>query len=117
MLAQKYRFHGHGSLRYVYKHGSTVRGKIISTKYTKNPRRKNSRVSVVVSKKVLKSAVGRNRIRRRIYEIVRQLMPIFDKKANYDIIILVFSSEVLFLEHDDLCSIIAGQLKEAGVLM
>jgi len=32
---------------------------------------------VVVSKKVHKSAVGRNRIRRRVYEILRQHVPHF----------------------------------------
>jgi ribonuclease P protein component len=52
-----------------------------------------SRIAVVVSKKVLKSAVRRNRIRRRIYEYVRVQLPQLDNV--YDIVIIVSSSELL----------------------
>jgi ribonuclease P protein component len=117
MLSQKYRFHGHGSLRYVYKHGNTVRGRIISIKYTANFRRNHSRISVVVSKKVLKSAVGRNRIRRRIYEIIRRLIPEIDKDKAYDIVVLIFSREVLDMPHDELRDNVISQLKNCGILM
>lgn len=115
MLAQQHRFHGHGSLRYVYKYGETVRGRVISLKYTQNPRRKRSRISVVVSKKVLKSAVGRNRIRRRVYEVVREALPHIDK-TPHDIAILVFSSEVLTMPHDELRALIHQQLQAASIL-
>ena len=37
--------------------------------------RKKQRYAVVVSKKILKSAVGRNRIRRRVYEALRLELP------------------------------------------
>ena len=117
MLSQKYRFHGHGSLRYVYKHGNTVRGRIISIKYTTNFRRNHSRISVVVSKKVLKSAVGRNSIRRRIYEIIRRLIPEIDKDKAYDIVVLIFSREVLDMPHDELRDNVISQLKNCGILM
>ena len=56
MLAYKNRFHGHGSLRYVYSNGTSVRTQKITVKFAQNPRRKDSRFAVVVSKKVLKSA-------------------------------------------------------------
>ena len=48
MLAYKNRFHGHGSLRYVYSNGSSVRTQKITVKFAKNPRRKDSRFAVVV---------------------------------------------------------------------
>lgn len=115
MLAQQHRFHGHGSLRYIYKYGETVRGRAISLKYTQNPRRKRSRISVVVSKKVLKSAVGRNRIRRRVYEIVREALPRIDENPH-DIAILVFSSEVLSMPHKELRTLVYQQLQAAGIL-
>ena len=67
MIAKQYRFHGYNSLRYVYKQGRTIRGRGLLLKYAPNPQRENCRVAVVVSKKVDKSAVARNRIRRRIY--------------------------------------------------
>ena len=70
MLQQRYRFHGYGGLRYLYRHASAERSRLLTVKYVTNRRRRMPRIAVVVSKKVHKSAVGRNRIRRRIYEIL-----------------------------------------------
>ena len=114
MLRQINRFHGHGSLRYVYKKGMIIRGRQISIKYTKNEKRKSSRLSVVVSKKVLKSAVGRNRIRRRIYEVLREQLPNFNN--SYDCVVMVFSSEVLSLPHPELKKILLEQLSSAQII-
>lgn len=100
MLSVTHRFHGHGSLRYVYKNGNAIRSHLITIKYIDNPRRKHSRFAVVVSKKVHKSAVGRNRIRRRIYEIIRHELPSI--RLPHDIAVMVFSSEVLSMPHDEL---------------
>lgn len=48
-----------------------MRGRGLSLKYVANSKRTSYRAAVVVSKKVHKSAVVRNRIRRRVYEIIR----------------------------------------------
>lgn len=114
MLRQINRFHGHGSLRYVYKNGTIIRGRQISIKYIKNEKRKSSRLSVVVSKKVLKSAVGRNRIRRRVYEILREQLPQFN--GSYDCVIMIFSAEVLTLPHLELKKILIEQLSSARII-
>ena len=100
MLAYKYRFHGHGSLRYVYKNGQTIRSHLMTIKYTHNKRRKNPRFSVVVSKKVLKSAVGRNRIRRRVYEALYQTRAIDIKP--HDVVVIITSQDVKNIEFDEL---------------
>lgn len=93
MLTKKIRFHGHGGLRYVYKNGSAVRSRYVTVKYSKNPYRKHARYAVVVSKKVHKSAVGRNRIRRRIYEYLRMH---HDKLPSpHDVVVIVSSSELI----------------------
>jgi ribonuclease P protein component len=113
MLSFKNRFHGYGSLRYVYKNGQIVRGRLITIKYSENPRRKTPRVAVVVSKKVHKRAVGRNRIRRRVYEVIRQELP--NLAPNYDIVLLVFSSELLTLPHAELVSTIKQLLATAQI--
>ncbi|HWT40854.1 MAG TPA: ribonuclease P protein component, partial [Dongiaceae bacterium] len=57
-----------------------------------NKHRAHPRFSVVVSKKVIKSAVGRNRIRRRLYEYIRTHI----EKLNsvYDIVIICTSAEL-----------------------
>lgn len=100
MISVKYRFHGHGSLRYLFKNAQAVRSRHITVKYVANPRRKHPRFSVVVSKKVHKSAVGRNRMRRRLYEIVLREMP--KLATTYDVALIITNSEVMNMEHAEL---------------
>ncbi len=107
------RFHGHGSLKFVYKNGRAVRNRFVTLKFVSNPGRKNSRVAVVVSKKVIKSAVKRNRIRRRLYECVRQKIRDFNRV--YDVVFIVSSSEILSLSGDELSGQINDMLNEAGI--
>lgn len=94
------RFHGHSSLNYVYKNGQTIRSGWLTLRFIKNTFKPSSRMAVVVGKKVLKSAVGRNRIRRRLYERLRYKLP----KLNniYDIVIVVNSSEIIRASHKDI---------------
>ncbi len=113
MLSFKNRFHGHGSLRYVYKNGQAVRGRLATLKHTPNPRRKTPRVAVVVSKKVYKRAVGRNRIRRRVYETVRHALPTLD--PHCDLVFIVASSELLTISQDDLDKTISQLLASAHI--
>lgn len=113
MLSVVHRFHGHGSLRYVYKNGQAVRSRLVTIKYVANPRRSHSRFAVVVSKKVHKSAVGRNRIRRRIYEIVRQELPRLARP--HDVAIMVFSSEVIALPAPELTETIRHLFEQADL--
>ena len=96
------RFHGHNSLRYVYKNGQIVRSRLATLKFNTNPNRTKSRIAVVVSKKVIKSAVARNRIRRRIYEHVRYQIPRLAQ--SFDIVIIVTSSEFLTMASSELSS-------------
>lgn len=113
MLAFKYRFHGHGSLRYVYTHGKTVRSHLITLKYSAHPKRQNPRVAIVISKKVIKGAVGRNRVRRRLYELMRHELP--NVKENSDLVLMVFSAEVLSLPSAELLATVQQLLNEADV--
>jgi ribonuclease P protein component len=113
MLSFQNRFHGHGSLRYVYKNGQAVRSHLLTIKYIHNPHRKHSRFSVVVSKKVHKGAVGRNRIRRRLYEVIRHELPAL--KSSTDIVLIVFSSEIITMSHEELVETIR-QLLSQGTL-
>lgn len=113
MLAFANRFHGHGSLRYVYKNGQAVRSRLITIKYTTNPHRQTSRFAVVVSKKVHKGAVGRNRMRRRIYEIIRhELVRIHHP---HDVAVMIFSSEVLNLSAEELKETVRQLFEQADL--
>ena len=113
MLQQRYRFHGYGGLRYLYRHASAERSRLLTVKYVANRRRRMPRIAVVVSKKVHKSAVGRNRIRRRIYEILRQHVPHFT--GVYDVALIITSSEVLTTPHDELALVVTNLLVRAGI--
>lgn len=113
MISFKNRFHGHGSLRYVYNNGRTVRSRIAVIKSIKNPHRKNSRAAVVISKKVLKSAVGRNRIRRRVYEIIRHRLP--QIKGTYDIVVIVSSAELRDMQPREIYEQLGKLFDQAGL--
>ncbi len=113
MLSFSHRFHGHGSLRYVYKNGKAIRTHLMTLKYTSNPHRSHSRFSVVVSKKVCKGAVGRNRIRRRLYEIIRTELPKI--QAPHDVVIIVFTSEIKSMPFDELADAVKHLFKEADL--
>lgn len=114
MIGRRFRFHGYGSLRFVYRKGNTARGPWFAVKSTVNARRDNYRVAVVVSRKVSKSAVVRNRIRRRLYEIVRELAP--KLKDSPDIVITVFHDSVAEEDHGRLKNQLKKQLRELGHL-
>lgn len=114
MISRAHRFHGHGSLRYVYQHGQTVRGPLTALKYSQNSRRTQYRLAVVVSKKVSKSAVKRNRIRRRLYEAVRSHEAQILKP--YDMVITVFHEQLAALPAPELERLVRAQLRQAGVI-
>lgn len=98
MLSQRYRFHSRGGVNYTYQKGKTIRTPLVSLVYNHNSRGRQ-RFAVVVSKKVLKSAVGRNTIRRRVYEAIRLELPGY--REPMDNIFVVYNKSVLtmpFLE-------------------
>lgn len=114
MLSHRNRFHGHGSLRYLYRHGKSTRGRYIALKYNENERRVHSRFAVVVSKKIYKSAVKRNRIRRRIYEIIRLHNDRIQRP--HDIALTVLDPQILVLPHDELQESIVCLLEKESIL-
>ena len=71
MIIKEYRFRTHASVRFVLRKGKPLYSKTFKICHLPN-RGANYRLAVVVSKKVSKKAVIRNRIRRRIYELLRK---------------------------------------------
>lgn len=114
MIARTHRFHGLTSLRPVYTRGQTARGQLLTVKYMLNPRRDSYRAAVVVSRKVHKSAVVRNRIRRRMYEIIRGLERRIEQP--YDIVITVYSDAIATMPAEQLQPMVEGQLRKARIL-
>lgn len=112
MLSRQHRFHGYTSLSPVYRHGSTARNPHMLLRFLRNPKRTDYRLAVIVSRKVHKSAVKRNRVRRRLYEIVRTGRPI---SVPYDIVLTIFSEQIIDMEPKELTRLVTGLLGKAGI--
>ena len=112
MLNQKFRFHSRGGVRYVYQKGKTVRRVKASLIFVPNERG-FTRVAVVVSKKVEKTAVGRNRIRRRVYEVIRRNFEYLPKATDY--IFVIFSKDFMTMPYLELEKTLGELVEEAKV--
>ena len=110
MLTRSHRFHGYNSLKSVYLRGKNIRAGSISLRYERRTPAKPYRVAVVVSRKVNKSAVVRNRIRRRIYEAVRHQA---DKvPAGYDLVFTVYEDNIAQLEPPKIFELVGSILEK-----
>jgi ribonuclease P protein component len=110
MFGKRHRFHGYGSLKGVYQRGQNVRGTAISLKFGQRGPSRPYRVAVVVSKKVSKSAVTRNRIRRRVYEQARLAGETI--KPGTDLVFTVYSDQVATLDADKLKKLVEELLQK-----
>ena len=112
MLNKKYRFHSRGGVRYVYQKGKTIRRPKMSLVFAENTKG-FTRMAVVVSKKVEKSAVGRNRIRRRIYEVLRLNLESIPKKQDY--IFVVYSKDLIKMSFSEIEKLLGELVAEAKI--
>lgn len=87
----------------------------MSLRYCKNSKRQQYRAAVVISKKVSKSAVARNRMRRRIFEVIRQNSPQITEP--YDLIFTVFNESVAQLPAAELQQKVDDLLAQARVII
>ena len=112
MLNKKYRFHSRGGVRYVYQKGKTIRSSKMSLVYTPNTRG-FTRLAVVVSKKVNKTAIGRNRMRRRVYEVLRKNFALIPPKTDY--IFVIYSRDVLTMPFNELEKLMGELVAESKI--
>ena len=84
----------------------------MSLTFTENTRG-FTRIAVVVSKKVAKSAVKRNRIRRRVYEALRLNLDLIPKKTDY--IFIIYSDDILTMPFKELEQLLGGLVDESKV--
>lgn len=115
MINRVHRFHRRNAIRAVYRNGHSVRARQIALKLMLNNRSDSYRAAVVVSRKVHKSAVVRNRIRRRIYESLRIFEPGITRP--YDLIFIVYSDDFAAMDYAELQKIIGRLLKSGGVIV
>ncbi len=116
MIAQKNRFRGHNSVSRV--RGSVVRGTHFSVFYSYKRTKKDKtledfRMAIVVSKKTAKSAVVRNRIRRRLYEAVRVSEGLHNLAV--DTVFVVHDAGLATVEHEVLKQQVSSACKKIAV--
>ncbi len=113
MIHSTHRFHGRSSLRFVYQQGRVVRGSQLSLRFVRNLRQQKYRAAVVVSRKVSKSAVVRNRIRRRVFEIVRRESGRLD--AAYDLVFSAHSEQLAAASPAEVAGAVQELLQQARI--
>lgn len=114
MISRNYRFHGLGSVRRSLSGSLIVRSTHLTLRYKPNPKRSTFRLAIVVSKKVQKSAVRRNRIRRRLYSVFNSLA---DQNIEpYDLVISVFDPKVESISSAELKKTVQDLLKRSGAI-
>ena len=112
MIAQRYRFRKPKEMRPLFRYGQVEKTPYFRVRHCSN-RRQDYRLAIIVSKKIDKKAVVRNRIRRRFYELWRQRLSTLDISA--DIAIIVLDREALnlsWMELQELLEPIWRKLKE-----
>lgn len=104
MINRAHRFRGQKDIQNIYRRGRTIRLAKLSAKILP-AKTSTARLAVVVSKKVNKSAVIRNRIRRRLYQQFRLLL---DAKTTIksDIVLSVYDDRLATAPPKDIKDII-----------
>lgn len=108
MLKTQNRFHGRVSLLRVFRSGTTFRAAGCSVRFVPS-RNGEFRAGVVVSKKVSKSAVVRNRIRRRVYAYLSAVKPTL-KPGDY--VVSVFEERFATMPQPELEATLNTLLKK-----
>lgn len=112
MLAKENRFRGRTSLGLVFRRGRTSRSAGLLIRFY--PTSKTGfRAAVVVSRKVHKNAVVRNRIRRRIYEFISRHK---SSIKNGDIVVTVLDTKLKSCSFEELDNILRTAFNQAHIL-
>lgn len=112
MLAQTQRLRKARDIQRVYQKGHRGGGADLHAKAVANGLGQN-RATIVISKKVSKGAVVRNRAKRRVSDIVSGLWP--KLSLGYDIVITLHS-DLVALPPAELTKQVSSSLKSAGLI-
>lgn len=108
MIQQAHRFHTRGDVLRVQRIGSTSRGAGCVARCAPK-RQRQAQFAVSVSKKVHKSAVVRNRIRRRVYEVIR--LEVLPTQPNHDCVVVIYDVGFATMEFERLRAILLSIFK------
>jgi ribonuclease P protein component len=86
----------------------------MALRYAYNPRQTTYRLAVIVSRKIHKSAVQRNRVRRRLYAIVQQVEDRITEPC--DLVLTVYSDQVVSLPQPELEELVRRLLLKGSII-
>ena len=113
MLTRKDRHISRKEFALILKRGSSWRLSPFTIRALSRGDKYPSRFGFVVSTKVSKKAVTRNRIRRRLQAIIRENRP--NINLGLDVVILT-NPQVLLSSYEDMRSIFTTVLRESGIM-
>lgn len=97
----------------VFDSGETVKDSFLFIKFLKNESRKSSRFGIVISSKVSKKAIVRNRVRRQISEIIRNNLK---RVVNSIDVVIVTNSKIVDKEFTEIEKVVLRLLKKSKIL-
>lgn len=112
MLSKQYRLQKDKDFELVFKKGRIVSNEFIFLKFVKN-NLVVSRFGFIISKKISKNATVRNRIKRRLREIIRKKLD--NIKSGFDIIVVV-KPKIVDKDYLEIREGVEGLLRKAGLL-
>ncbi len=110
MIKQQNRFKGQAGIIQANRYGQSVRSSDITIRYLDKHNQTPSKFAVVVSKKVARLAVTRNRIRRKVFNVLEGLMPRIPN--GYLFVISVYDEGIKSAKQKDLEEKIKELLKK-----
>lgn len=113
MLPQKNRIKKQKDFEKIFKQGRAYKEKELFVKVLKRED-SNLRFGFVVSKKVSNKAVQRNKVKRRMREIVRSLLP--NIKKGYDVVLVALPGLEKY-DFWELQEIILSVFQKAGIII
>ena len=111
MLSRKHRLKKNTQFNYIYKKGQAKHSRHLSVVFVSS-KISEIKVGISVSKKVGKSVV-RSKVKRRLSEIVRLLLPNLKQNTNY---IFITKEGIADLSYADLKKEVVYVLKKASLL-
>ncbi|MBP9827236.1 ribonuclease P protein component [Candidatus Saccharibacteria bacterium] len=112
MYAQRHRLRKSSDINRVYQRGRRAGNDWLLIRSLPN-RGGASRIAIVISKKVDKRAVVRNRCRRRVREVIRLLLP--DCQPGFDILVTI-KTDIRNLDSEILTTEIRQQFGRLGLV-
>lgn len=110
MIPKTNRLKKNKQFSYIYKHGQTKHTSFLSLSFVKT-KFKPYKVGFTVSKKIGKSVI-RSKVKRRLREAFRSLMPNVNENYNY---IIIARPEIASASFDEIKSSIISVLKKSGL--